>query len=148
MELAGDLGAIMAMGAASHTLDAIEARVDGFDRMTLQGGAAIPQGSLTKVTRTFRNWSLDRRLEDEWREIVTGGAPVPPTASVGETILRQQGWIPAMRKWLRVVDDTTVSASDAALHSAGANEPTNLELSQAIATLFDMPAPSVVVGAP
>ncbi|MCC6928108.1 MAG: hypothetical protein IT359_03855 [Gemmatimonadaceae bacterium] len=148
MELAGDLGAIMAMGAASHTLDAIEARVDSFDRMTLQGGGAIPQASLTKVTRTFRNWSLDRRLVDEWREIVTGGAPVPNGASVGETILRQQGWIPALRKWLRVVDDETESAADAALHSAGANEPSNLELSQAIATLFDMPAPSVVVAAP
>ncbi|HEX4932271.1 MAG TPA: hypothetical protein VFV33_03775, partial [Gemmatimonadaceae bacterium] len=83
-----------------------------------------------------------------WREVVTGGAPVPSGASAGETILRQQGWIPALRKWLRVVDAETVSAADAALRTAGANEPTNLELSQAIATLFDMPAPSVVVGAP
>jgi len=148
MELAGDLGAILAMGATSHMLDGTESRIDDFSHKTLLGGGAIPQTSLGKVTRTFRNWSLDRRLVDEWREVVTGKAVVPNGADPGEAMLLQQGWIPAMRKWLRVVDDINQNAADVAARSAGANEPTNAELSMAIATLFNMPSPSRVVAAP
>jgi hypothetical protein len=147
MELAGDLGAILCMGATSHMLDGTEASIADFTGMTLQGGGAIPQPTLARVTRTFRNWSLDRRLVDEWREVVTGGALAPHGADAAETLLMREGWIPAMRKWLRVVDDTAASAADGGARSAGANEPTNLELSQAIAKLFDMPTPAAVVPA-
>lgn len=147
MELAGDLGALLCMGGTSHMLDGTEDPIADFTGLTLQGGGAIPQPTLAKVNRTFRNWSLDRRLVDEWREIVTGGAMIPPTAATGEQVLLTQGWINTMRKWLRVVDDHSVSAADGGANSAGANEPSNLDLSLAMAHLFDMPAPSAVVAA-
>jgi hypothetical protein len=147
MELAGDLGAILCMGGTSHMLDGTEAPVSDFTGLTLEGGGAIPQPTLQKVTRAFRNWSLDRRLVDEWREIVTGDASIPTTAATGEQVLLTHGWVPTLRKWLRVVDDQSVNAASGAAHSAGANEPSNLDLSLAIAHLFDMPAPTVVVAA-
>jgi hypothetical protein len=147
MELAGDLAAILCLGGTSHMLDGTESPIADFTGLTLQGGGAIPQPTLQKVTRTFRNWSLDRRLVDEWREIVTGGASIPTTAATGEQVLLTHGWIPTLRKWLRVVDDQAANAADGAVHSAGVNEPSNLDLSLAIAHLLDMPAPSAVVAA-
>jgi hypothetical protein len=94
----------------------------------------------------FRNWSLDRRLVDEWREAVIGGATIDNTAAAdpGYRTLAQQGWIPTMRKWLRVIDAHDGSAVDAARRDAGANEPTNQELSLAMAKLMSMSDPIVL----
>ena len=146
MDLAGDLGALMCLGGTSHMLDGTESSIADLTGMVDSGGTAIASTTLGKVSRVFRNWSLDRRLVDEWREIVTGGAMVDATAAAdpGQSTLMQQGWIPTLRKWLRVVDDQAVGAADGAARSAGPNEPTNLALSQAMAHLLSMPAPVVV----
>ncbi|MBK6489436.1 MAG: hypothetical protein IPF98_21855 [Gemmatimonadetes bacterium] len=150
MELAGDLGALLCLGGTSHMLDGTESPIADLVGMVDGAGTAIASTTLTRVQRVFGNWSLDRRLVEEWRELVTGGAVArgAGAADPGEVTLMQQGWIPTLRKWLQVVDDQGANAADAAAHSAGLSEPSNLALSQAIARLLDMPAPSLVTRGP
>lgn len=150
MELAGDLGALLCLGGTSHMLDGTESPVADLVGMTDGAGTPIAGTTLTRVRRVFGNWSLDRRLVEEWRELVIGGAQPrgAGAADPGEVVLMQQGWIPTLRKWLAVVDDVGANAADAAAQSAGANEPSNLALSQAMARLLDMPAPTLVQRGP
>jgi hypothetical protein len=152
MEIAGDVAAILCLGGASRMLidpGKEEAVADLTNVVDVAGGAAVPLQKLEPINRVFRNWCLDRRLVDEWREVVLGGAtPDAATAAdanPGGRVLLQQGWVQALRKWMRVVDVHGQSAVDGARRDAGGpNEPTNLELSQAIARLLDMPAPVAV----
>jgi hypothetical protein len=146
MDLAGDVAAVLCLGGTSRTLDTFEAKVADLDDKVAADGSAIALKSIEPAQRVFRNWCLDRRLLDEWRELVSGGAPADPasTADVGTRVLLQQGWVQTLRKWMRVVDAHEQSAVDAGRQDAGPNEPTNLELSQAIARLLDMPAPVAV----
>ena len=150
MDFAGDLGALFCLGGASRMLDGIEAHIPDLNGMVDGAGNAVPFPDLGPVARVFRNWSLDRRLVDEWREAVLGGATSDDGSGLepGLPVLLQQGWIPTLRKWLRVVDARTQSAIDGTQHDAGPNEPSNLELSQAMARLLDMPQPILVTRAP
>jgi hypothetical protein len=150
MDIAGDLGALFCMAGTSRMLDGTEARISEFDTFTGPGGAAIPFPDLGPVAQVFRNWSLDRRLVEEWREAVIGGATIDttPPATVGDRILAQQGWIPTLRKWLRMVDDPAHSMIDPAHRNGGANEPTNQELSLAMAKLLSMSEPIALTPRP
>ena len=150
MDIAGDLGALFCMAGASRMLDTNEARIPDLTNMVGPGNTAVPAPQLGPVAQVFRNWSLDRRLVDEWREAVVGGANIDNTAAAnaGNRVLAQQGWIPTMRKWLRVIDAHGASAVDAARRDAGLNEPTNRDLSLAMAKLLSMSDPIVVTPRP
>jgi hypothetical protein len=146
MDLAGDIAAVMCLGGTSRMVDPIEAHVADLDGMLDPANNAIAIRDIQPIQRVFRNWCLDRRLVDEWRELVVGGATTSAAAAAdpGARVLLQQGWVRTLRGWLRVVDVHADSAIDPNLHDGGANGPTNLELSQAMASLLDMPAPVLV----
>jgi hypothetical protein len=147
MRAAGDLGALMCMGAVPH----LEAGVAEADR----------------VYQVFRNWSLDRRRVNEWRMLVAGGAfsekaadlnkfdPAmlrPPNPSgwstklagdalaEGEKTARDLGWVPLLREWLDMARRPTVdSLADERLK---ADVPTNRAMTRAMAYLLDMAEPA------
>jgi hypothetical protein len=146
MDLAGDIAAVMCLGGTSRMSDSIEAHIDDLDGMVDGTNLPLITRDIQPIQRVFRNWCLDRRLVDEWRELVLGGATTSAAAAAdpGARVLLQQGWVETLRGWLRVVDAHGNSAVDPALHDGGVNGPTNLELSQAIASLLDMPTPVVV----
>ena len=149
MDLAADLAVLLCLGGTSHLLTEDERRVSPL-------GAPAP---VNKVVQVFRNWNLDRRRLNEWRMLITGGgvsekrgAPeaadpaLPPLpagwtlrSTRGEGIATTVGWIPLFRKWLDVAHRPGVST--AARVSLRPGDPTNLELSRAMAYLFDMPDP-------
>jgi hypothetical protein len=146
MDFAGDIAAMVCLGGTSRMVDGVEAHVADLDGMLDAANTAVAIRDIQPIQRVFRNWCLDRRLVDEWRELVLGGATTSAAAAAdpGARVLLQQGWVGTLRSWLRVVDTHANSAVDPALHDGGVNGPTNLELSQAIASLLDMPAPVVV----
>jgi hypothetical protein len=145
MDVAGDVGALFCLAGASRMLDAIEAQVPELKGMLDPAGAAVP-AVIGPVARVFRNWSLDRRQVEEWREAVLGGAVQDDLAAgqPGVPILLQLGWVQTLRQWLGMVDRHTESAVHAVRHPARPNDPSNLELSQAMARLLDMSQPVVV----
>jgi hypothetical protein len=148
MDLAGDVAAVLCLGGTSRLFDPIEAKIPDLDDKVAADGSEIALKSIEPAQRVFRNWCLDRRLLDEWRELVAGGMPADPASAAdpGTRVLLQQGWVQTLRKWMRVVDRLGGSAVDASANDAGPNEPSNLELSQAMAKLLDMPAPVAVRG--
>jgi hypothetical protein len=152
MDLAGDIAAVICLGGTSRMLDSVEAHIADLDGVVDATNLPLVTRDIQPIQRVFRNWCLDRRLVDEWRELVVGGAMTSAAAAAdpGARVLLQQGWVQTLRGWLRVVDAGAQVAPpehtvlDPALHDGGVNGPTNLELSQAIASLLDMPAPVLV----
>ena len=148
---AADLAALLCMGAASHIL------IDP----TQPDATAVPDATfpLKKVYQVFRNWNLDRRRENEWKMIVTGGAvsekrgdvaaadpAVPPThatwsmlAPKGEPTANSLGWLPLFRRWLDMARRPGTDTS--AQTSFRADDPNNLALSRGMSFLFDMREP-------
>jgi hypothetical protein len=149
MDLAADLAVMLCLGGTSHLLTEDERRASPL-------GAPAP---VNKVVQVFRNWNLDRRRLNEWRMLITGGgvsekrgAPEAPDPALpplpagwtlrstrGEGTATALGWIPLFRKWLDVARRPGVSSADRVSLRPG--DPTNLELSRAVAFLFDMADP-------
>jgi hypothetical protein len=159
MSLAGDLAALLCMGAVTH----IRARPES-----------------ERVFQVFRNWNLDRRRINEWRMLVTGGAwsekdspelyddampgglhqptnraqwraPIhdPGDADLireAEATANGQGWVPVLRQWLEIYRSAGSDPLDAAAPADGA--PSNRAISRAMAYLFDLPNPSTESPAP
>lgn len=145
MDYAGDLGALLCMGATSHLLDTGDLHVENLaDYAPAGGGALAPDVALAH--RVFRNWDLDRRLVDEWRLLVHGGARVDAATAAlpGATVLHQEGFVGTLRKWMNVVDRVTESAISDAPSADGGDEPTNHALSLAMAHLFDLTEPVAI----
>jgi hypothetical protein len=153
MERAADLAAVLAMGAASHLLTPTEraAVTTGADEDRRPG--------VNPVYQVFRNWNLQQRRVNEWQMLVGGnavsekrgqpklpdamqpGVPAGWTALTegGEKFANQMGWLPLMQKWLDAAGRPGVnSLADTRLHEG---DPTNKELSQGVAFLFDLPMP-------
>jgi hypothetical protein len=153
MERAADLASILAMGAASHILTpAARAAVT-------TGSAENQRPAVNPVYQVFRNWNLHERRVNEWQMLVAGGAvsekrghPELPDAMQpgvpsgwtaltkdGERVANQLGWLPLMQKWLDVAGRPGVnSLADTRVHEG---DPTNKELSQGVAFLFDLAMP-------
>jgi hypothetical protein len=143
MDIAGDLGALFCMAGTSRMLEGPEKSIPDFNGFTGPGGTDIPFPELGPVAAVFRNWNLDRRLVEEWREAVIGGRTIDttPPATLGDRMLAQQGWIPTMREWLRRIDDHSRSAVDTTRDAANPNALTNQEVSFAMAKLLSMSEP-------
>lgn len=165
MDLAGDLGALLCLGATPHLLASDERDVGSLAGATA-GGAAVGR-TVAPVYQVFRNWSLDRRRENEWRMLVAGGAfdekggdptsydglltqPRPGTwtapgadLATGDATARALGWVPLLRDWLRVAADGTKNPVDATV-PVGSTTPSNQALSRAMAFLLDMPDPRLL----
>ncbi|HEX7330456.1 MAG TPA: zinc dependent phospholipase C family protein [Pyrinomonadaceae bacterium] len=152
MGFAADFAALLCLGGASH-MDA----------------TATPA---TKIHQVFRNWSLDRRRENEWRMLVAGGAisekgehpekfdslmlrPLDPDAytsplaavspavvAEGERITREMGWVPLMRQWLNLIQHPT--SDPLAETRLNPDNPTNRALNRGMAFLLDMSDPVAV----
>lgn len=151
MSLAGDLGALLCLGAMPHL-----------------GG---PDNE--RIFQVFRNWSLDRRRVNEWRMLIAGrawsektgpdrydaampqGAHGPAdqaawrapigaaAAGEAESTALAQGWVPAFRKWLDVMREPAQDPNAAAAFRP--DDPTNRALSRAVAWLLDLPEPATRV---
>lgn len=153
MDHAADLAALLCLGGASRLLDPQQRR---------PGSPGYPgPGELTRVVQVFRDWNLDRRRLNEWRMLVAGGAvsekrgrpaeadadpamlhPDPGwsfTSPTGERISRQVGWVPLLRRWLEMARRPEQKANAETTFRPG--DPTNLELSRAMAFLLDLPEP-------
>jgi hypothetical protein len=146
---AADLGALLCMAAASHLLPESE-RAPG-----VVGSA----DRLEKAWQVFRNWNLDHRRVNEWQMLVTGGAvsekrgnpagadpALPPLEGGwvlrtprGEPTANDLGWLQAMRGWVDMARRPQQDAHAKAPFRPGS--PSNLELSRALAWLFDMRDP-------
>jgi hypothetical protein len=154
MARAGDLGALLCMGAAGHIAK-----------------AATPAD---KVYQVFRNWSLDRRRVNEWRALVAGGAlsdkegaedrydaamPAAPFApadtgtwrapvasAADATVLAEavataqgHGWVNVLRDWIdRVAEGEDLVATA----TPRPGQPSNRALSRAMAYILDAPDPA------
>ncbi len=150
MSFAGDVGALLCLGAVPHL-----AGRDG-----------------ERIFQVFRNWSLDRRRVNEWRMLVAGRAwsekaapdrydnkmpsgsrgpsdpaawraPIGAAAAEAEQTALGIGWVPTVRKWLEVMRQPAQDPNAAV--SLRPEDPTNQALSRAMAWLLDMPEPATRV---
>jgi hypothetical protein len=152
MNDAADLAALLCMGAAT--------------RLTLNDTPVKPDGATRPVHRVyqvFRNWNLDRRRVNEWKTMVSGGAeserrgdyraaeeasPVD-RADAGETFsdafiagrraaeatVLERGWLGVFRSWVDMTSRARTDSTATEVFRPG--EPTNLDLSRAMAYLID-----------
>jgi hypothetical protein len=110
---------------------------------------------LEPVFQVFRNWNLDRRRINEWKMLVAGGglsekrgnpsgvdAALPPLpggwtmfADRGEDTANRQGWVGLLRSWVDMARrPETDTKADVAFKPG---DPSNLDLSRALAFLLD-----------
>jgi hypothetical protein len=165
MDYAADFAALLCLGAVPSLVDS--ALVPG-----LLNRAPLSD-RLGAVGQVFRNWSLDRRRLNEWRMVVAGGAvsekaghperadramsntgevrfnPDPAIAQEGERVANTLGWVPLLRQFMDLLSDLSADPAAAggdALASAARRPdvPPNLDLSRAVAFLFDLPNPRVL----
>jgi hypothetical protein len=154
MERAADLGALLCMGAASHTLGATE-------RQAVTAGADEERRpAVNTVYQVFRNWNLNHRRVNEWQMLVGGGAasekrgtpavadplqPAVPSAftaltPAGEETANRLGWVPLLEHWLAAASRPGVdSLADTSFREG---DPSNRRLSEGIAFLLDLPMPA------
>jgi zinc dependent phospholipase C len=169
MDFAADFAALLCMGMAPHLLSQEKRTVPSLAGAHAAAGGAAIDPAVAKVYQVFRNWSLDRRRLNEWRMLVAGGArsekatraeydasmpdPQPPEAdwkgdrvvTDGEPTSNAQGWVPVLRQWLARVTTANPAAADATNAAApGADQLSNLQLSQALAFLLDLKAPTLL----
>ncbi len=151
---AADLAVLLCLGASSRLRDVVPAQPSPIAPI---GQAAPPApaalGVLTPVDQVFRNWNLDERRINEWREIVSGGAapetvPAPPPGRPdGRAIALATGWVPLWRAWLRMATDTLADAGatvvmsytpEVVAHDGRRFRPTNAELTAGVQFLLDL----------
>src|SRR5262249_45866739 len=145
MNHAADLGALLCLGATTHL-------VPDADRPKVGTG-------LKKAFQVFRNWNLDHRRENEWKMLVLAGTvsekrgdgsardPGLPTlpsdwsllSGGGEATANAIGWAPLLRHWVDMARRPAVSTTAKSSFKPG--DPTNAELSRALAYLLDMRDP-------
>jgi hypothetical protein len=164
MDYAADVAAMLCLGATPHLLSTAELKVTSLAGKSDPGGNAVDQ-NIRKVYQVFRNWSLDRRRVNEWRMLVAGGAlsekgesadgydsamtqprdPAwTPQVAQGEATASARGWARVFRDWLTMAGKGGEDATNPAGNGAGPGAPSNLDLSRAIAFLFDTPSPVAV----
>lgn len=147
---ATELAVLLNLGITSHLLEPAE-------RLPAASGAAT---AINPTYQVFRNWNLDRRRINEWRMIVQGDAlsekggapdrrdpamaPLPDTwrstSPAGEPVATRMGWLPLFRRWLDMAGRPGQDASSAASFRPG--DPSNADLSKAIAFLLDQTPPA------
>ncbi|MET0396010.1 MAG: zinc dependent phospholipase C family protein [Longimicrobiaceae bacterium] len=164
MDYAADFSALLCMGATSHLLDRAELAVPDLAGKKGPGDGPVAE-TVEPVHQVFRNWSLDRRRVNEWRMLVAGGAvtekrgdpraydsamttppPAPgvPDPNYEERTILSQGWVPLMRRWIAMAEQPAQDASSPIQNGAGPGQPSNRDLSRAMAYLLDMPDPVAI----
>ncbi len=164
MDYAADVAAVLCLGATPHLLDSGELRVPTLAGKTDPAGNPVNQ-NVGKVYQVFRNWSLDRRRINEWRMLVAGGAlsekgeavdtynsamtqPRDPNWALhvpqGEATALARGWARVLREWTVMSGNVAQDGIDPSATGAGAGTPVNLDLSRAMAFMFDMADPVTV----
>lgn len=139
LDRAADLATLFSLGVTSRLLpDALAAAVPG------NGEDAHP--AVAPALHVFRDWNLNHRRVNEWRMLVEGGAfaepatPGLPAAPDTLATANLLGWAPLLGRWL---DMAHRPAQDS--HGAGRfrpQDPTNIDLSRALADLLGLPVPA------
>lgn len=154
---AADLAVLLCLGAASRLRDVVPAQpapIAPVGQPPPAAPGALPV--LDPVDQVFRNWNLDERRVNEWREVVAGGAapetpaPAPPPGTPdGRAIALAMGWVALWRAWLRVASDTTADTGAAiamsyaptvTAHDGRTFRPTNADLTAGVRFILDLPA--------
>lgn len=151
---AADLALLLCLGASSRLRDVTPAQPDPIAPVGQAApGPAAALPDLGPVDQVFRNWNLDERRVNEWREVVAGSASpelppgAPPGVPDGRAIALAMGWVPLWRAWLRMVSDTLADATapvtmsyapTVTTHDGRTFRPTNLELTSGIIHLLDL----------
>lgn len=154
LDRAADLATLLCLGTTSRLLQDAE-------RAAVAGGAVDARHSaVDRAHQVFRNWNLDRRRVNEWRMLIGGHAvsekhgnadqrdalqPGMPEAlrtgtPGGEAFANAQGWVPLFTRWLDMAQ-----RADSDTHGSLAlreGEPSNLELTQGLAYLLNLPEPA------
>ncbi len=155
MDYAGDLAALLCMGAVPRLLTKEQRKVKAVGKTA--GGETIGP-----VYQVFRNWNLDHRRVNEWRMLVAGrglsekqndsrvydgamtdprdGAYTPRQNDEGERTANQLGWVPLLRRWVALASQPAADPLDATV-PAGPNTVANRAMSRGIAFLLDLPEP-------
>lgn len=147
---AADLAVLLNLGITTHLLEPDQ-------RLPKASGAA---NAINPTYQVFRNWNLDRRRVNEWRMIVQGDAlsekggapdrrdpaiaPLPDawrsTSPAGEAVATRLGWLPLFRRWLDMAGRPGQDA--ASTDSFRPGDPSNADLSRAVAFLLDQTPPA------
>jgi hypothetical protein len=156
---AADLALLLCLGASSRLRTVTPAQPNPIAPIGHPvPPAPAPLAVLAPVSQVFRNWNLDERRVNEWREIVTGsaapeapavGPPLAPGVPDGRAVALAMGWVPLWRAWLRLAGDPLADANAAVIasyaptvtaHDGRTFRPTNAELSAGVRFLLDLPA--------
>ena len=155
LDHAADLAMLLCLGTTAHLLTPAERAAQAAGPDDQQHDAVGP------AWQVLRNWNLDQRRINEWRMLVGGGArsekrghadradplqPAMPTdfrtpAANGEPVANRLGWTTAFGQWLDMAARPATDSHGSSVQRAGATAP--IELSRAVAFLFDLPAPTV-----
>ena len=130
VERAADLATLLSLGVSSRLLtDA--------DLAPVAGSAENAHPAVGQAEHVFRAWNLNHRRVNEWRMLVSGGAfaesDTPATANL-------TGWAPLLGRWLDMAHRPSVNSHGNLRFRP--EDPTNLELSTALADLLGIPAPA------
>ncbi|HWS11987.1 MAG TPA: hypothetical protein VN279_04260 [Rhodocyclaceae bacterium] len=130
VDRAADLATLLALGVSANLLTDQE-------RAEIAGGGADAHAAIVPAEKVFRDWNLNHRRVNEWRMLVEGRAhPEPDTHEVAN----RMGWSPLLARWLDMAHRPSVdSHADVRFRP---QDPTNRELSAALAFLLDLPAPA------
>ena len=130
LDRAADLATLMSLGVTSRLLpDDRLAAVPG------SGEDSHPQ--VAKAERVFRDWNLNHRRVNEWRMLVEGGAFTEPATQATANLV---GWAPLLGRWLDMAHRPAVDSHSTRRFRP--EDPTNRELSTALADLLGIPAPA------
>ncbi len=155
MDRAADVASILCLGAASHVIPDAELEAK------TTGALEERHPKIDKVYQVFRNWNLDLRRVNEWKMLISGDAtsekrgapgdpdplqpetPLPDPTDLrgheGEPTANRLGWVGTLTRWLDAARRPGVDMTEEQPFRPG--DPTKLELSRAMAYLFDMPDP-------
>ncbi len=130
LDRAADLATLLSLGVTSRLLpDALTAAVPGAT------DAAHP--AVDKALHVFRDWNLNHRRVNEWRMLVDGQAFAEPDSQTTSNLM---GWVPLLNRWLDMAHRPATDSH--AAERFRPQDPTNLDLSRALADLLGLPVPA------
>ena len=130
LDRAADLATLMSLGVSSRLLP--EA-----DLVAVPGNVESAHPAVAKAQHVFRDWNLNHRRVNEWRMLVQGQAFAEPGTLAAAN---QLGWAPLLARWLDMAHRPAVDSH--ADRRFRPEDPTNRELSAALADLLGIPAPA------
>jgi hypothetical protein len=107
------------------------------ERAEVAGSGADAHAAIAPAEKVFRDWNLNHRRVNEWRMLVEGRAHAEPDT---HEVANRMGWAPLLTRWLDMAHRPSVDSHAEVRFRP--QDPTNRELSAALAFLLDLPAPA------